>query len=104
MAFNANPVAFPGAQQSNGRQQKTVLGYVNMYLPKASGGRAKFGAVALHAEVPNEKALFNMLNDEKVSPEQLSAAVTFEFNAVSREATLDMDAFKLPESKRANGK
>lgn len=96
MAFNpdAAVAAFNPAAGAN-RRQRTVLGYVNMYLPKAAGGRAKFGAVALHAEVPNEAKLFEMLKSGKATPEAMAKAIQFEFNEVNNAATIDENAFAL---------
>lgn len=93
MAFKLNNNQ--AAQQTNNGREKAVS-FVNLYMPKAGGGRVKIGAIALYGSKPNDAALHNWLADNEDNEAKLAQLMQVEFReAAGDTATI---AFDLPKA------
>lgn len=78
-----NPIA-PG--QNTGRQFAPSDAFVNFYLPTGKGGRKKFTAEGLNANIPQDKALMDsMARDEAAVIQWIKDNLIIEYNLLDHE-------------------
>ena len=90
MAFNRTNAA----RQSNAQDESwKAQGFVNLYLPRAAGGRTKIGAIPLRKNNSNEAAILDFLSKDPANLAVLVKQLQAEFNLVTNEASVDPSAW-----------
>lgn len=72
-------------------ETKTVIGYLNVYLPRQNGSRMKVGAISLRSSSEDQQKLADFI---AASPENLAkvlAKLQVEFQSTTRAEGSDLD-------------
>jgi len=91
MAFT-NQVTSAATKPAN--ENWKAQGFLNLYLPRINGQRAKLGAIPLKDAKPNEKKLLDWLNEDPSRVSQILAKLIIEYQSAQ---PADQAAFDLGE-------
>ena len=81
-----------GAANGNNNDNNRPAAYLNVYLPKRGGKRAKLGAFKMYADNKTDSQIIEHLQnapDLEEAIEQIKGRLQLEFNAVTDEVTKD---------------
>lgn len=90
MSFKPNAAVATGPANEAWKAQ----GFLNLYLPRINGQRAKLGAIPLKSNKPNEKKLLDWLNEDPSRVSQIMAKLVMEYQSAT---PADTAAFDLGE-------
>lgn len=76
---------------SNSNQDWKADAFLNLYLPRHDGTRAKLGAIALKGSNDTHQAIMLLLAKEPAALERIIEKLMIEYHVVSAEATSDLD-------------
>lgn len=82
MAFNPANVTSATATPAPVNDSWKAQAFLNFYLPRQDGSRAKLGAIGLKMAKPNEKTLIEWLNADPANIQKLVNKLEVEFKSV----------------------
>lgn len=81
MGFQSNAVTSQSAQPRNDSWK--AQGFLNLYLPRKNGERAKLGAIPLKASKDNERMLLEWLQEDPSRVSQVLSKLIIEFKSAT---------------------
>lgn len=90
MGFQSNAVTSQSAQPRN--ENWKAQGFINLYLPRKNGSRAKLGAIPLKASRDNDRRLLEWLNEDPSRVSVIMDKLIMEYQSAeqSDDAQLDL--------------